>query len=688
ILLFSCTEFPDLPLLLVFQKKPENFSVQYNEKNNRLSRILMENCPLLFSATPFGIESFDPIAPDDESFIKRSIRLCRFWSRAFLAYPIRCEEYYKLDEVHKSTEILQKFSYRYIRDDWGTVPLELAPVPPVAQLSGLLRTEAMEDFCFPAQMGPLKGRRGKYCTYTLPWMPESRKFPLKDSETDLPEILKEGYDEYFSFVKKFPPPFQSYPYAGAFLEPYAFTSALTHFLSAEDQAALREKLSGALSFICDGEATGNYTAIRFAQIMRSQPENEDLLKIYADPELRHLSLKLWNTRKEPFTGREYTICYLNLSYFTANILKTGSREEIKNLSKPLIENDLGLGLSVYYLYLAVLATGELTAVKKNFPILKSAFHFFEIFHDWACMGSGYSENGVTWCEGANYGAFTAYTQLCELLSEKEDLALARYYSSKQFALRMGIFRASRYYFCKYFGIPPYDVCQSFREGNQIYGQYLCAPGDVEEYEYRPYTVYKMTTEGLYGELFESAERFFPEDWERVRASVGRNLHELPEGTPADWNVLEPSGVYLMSLALDEKVPSAFFEKELARIKERGFLMQRWRGIHIFSRRLPQNAWEVQLRAWNEMKKHPLWLTLWKNTIILSAEWTGKEARITLEVNEKTFADRESFLRLGYRRKPERITFNGKDADFTCDETGQTIQISLPASGVLVCEYGK
>ena len=154
----------------------------------------------------------------------------------------------------------------------------------------------------------------------------------------------------------------------------------------------------------------------------------------------------------------------------------------------------------------------------------------------------------------------------------EDLALARYYSSKQFALRMGIFRASRYYFCKYFGIPPYDVCQSFREGNQIYGQYLCAPGDVEEYGYRPYTGYKMTTEGLYGELFESAERFFPEDWERVRASVGRNLHELPEGTPADWNVLEPSGVYLMSLALDEKVPSAFFEKELARIRSRGMVI--------------------------------------------------------------------------------------------------------------------
>ena len=242
ILLFSATEFPDLPLLLVFQKKPGKFTVKYDEKTNRLSRILIENCPLLFTATPYGIESFDPIAPDDETFIRKSVALCRFWSRAFLAYPVKMEEYYKHDEENNTVKIVQKFSYRYIKDDWGTDPLELAPIPPVAQLSGLMETEENTDFNFPAQMGPLKGRIGTYSCYTLPWMPCSRKFPLKNAHSKLPELLKDGYDEYFDFVSSFPPPAQSYPYAGAFLEPYAFASALANFLSKEDQKKLRDNL--------------------------------------------------------------------------------------------------------------------------------------------------------------------------------------------------------------------------------------------------------------------------------------------------------------------------------------------------------------------------------------------------------------------------------------------------------------
>lgn len=690
VLLYSATEFPDFPLLLVFRKKPETFTVKYNEKTNRLSSISIKNCPLLITATPFGIESFDPVAPQDEKFIEKSARICRFWSRAFLAYPVKCEEYYKHDEANKKTCILQKFSYRYIQDDWGTLPLETAPLPPVAQLSGIMETQDEIDFEFPTQFGPLKGRLGSYSSYTLPWMPCTRKFPLKSTENnspDLSKLLKEGFDEYFNFVDSFPPPVQSYPYAGAFLEPYAFASALTSFLSREDREKLRKNIAGAVKFICDKEATGDYKAISWSEIMYSNPEIKELLQIYAKPELKRFALKLWNTRREPFTGREYTICYLNLGYFSEGMLQKGTREEIKNFSIPLIENDWGLGLTFYYLLLSVLATGDLAPVKENFAILKSAFHFFEIFHDWACMGSGYSENGVTWCEGANYGAFTGFTLLSELVEDEETLSLARYYSSKQLALRLAIFRASRYYFYKYFGIAPYDIAQSFREGNQIYGQFMNAPKDVKEYGYRPHTLYKMTTEGVYGELFEALRKFLPEDWKRVRSFVGRDLHEMGDANEAsNWGKLEPAAVYLMTLALDENVPSEEFEKELEAMKKYNYLMQRWRGIHIFSRRLPQNAWEVQVRAWNEMKKHPLWLTLWKNVAITETQWDGREAKIAFEVKENTSEKGKAFIRLGYRKTPVSVWLDDQEVKAFYDEKENTLQVDIVRSGVLLCKY--
>ena len=138
----------------------------------------------------------------------------------------------------------------------------------------------------------------------------------------------------------------------------------------------------------------------------------------------------------------------------------------------------------------------------------------------------------------------------------------------------------------------------------------------------------------------------------------------------------------MGLALDEDVPAEFFETELARFKERSFLMQKWRGIHIFSRRLPQNTWEVQVRAWNDMKKHPLWLTLWKNLTVLSAEWDGKNARMELSVQNRENA----FIRLGYRKKPLRILLSGKEIPGTYDEKEKTLQIPLSGSGTLILQY--
>ena len=677
LMLFGCTEFPDIPLFLVFQKRPQAIDLEFHPKSGRLSSIVFTNCPLLITATPFGLESFAPLSPEDEFFIERAMQVCRFWSRALLAYPVQCREFYKNDQTQRKTVIVQQFTYRYIQDDWGTKPLELAPLPPAATLCGTLESSCMEDFKFPSLFGHLKGAFGKCSSYTLPWMPAERKFPLHDpSDRQSKKLLDQGIKKYLSFLSSFSFPMVAYPYAGALLEPYAFASTLLPLLDNTDQETIRAALRKSLERACDPETVCDYPVIDFSFMMKENPEDEQLFSIYNDPEMKHRKMRLWNIRREPFTGQEYHICYLNVYYFFDGLLKTGSPEEIRNLNIPLIENDWGLGLTMYYIYLAAEACGDRSVIGRNWDLLKNGFRFFELMHDWACMGSGYSENGITWVEGANYGAFTAFQHLAEMADDPETVERARYLAAKQFALRLAIFHSSQQYYHSFFGVEPWYISGALRECAQISGQYLCVPDDLTKERFRPDCIYKMTTEGLYPELLAGIYETCPDEWRKIRKKLGIMLKTFSKETPHGWCDVQSAAFYLMSLALDPTCSPKTFEEELDQIKSKDLLMNRWRGIHIFSRRLPENFLEVQLRLWSKMKEQKIWLESWMDLYVLSAEWIRNQAEIKFRITGK-----HALLRFGFKEKPCRIMLNcsavlphyyGSQGEILLDQDGDLI----------------
>ena len=135
----------------------------------------------------------------------------------------------------------------------------------------------------------------------------------------------------------------------------------------------------------------------------------------------------------------------------------------------------------------------------------------------------------------------------------------------------------------------------------------------------------------------------------------------------------------MSLALDPSCSQKTFEEELDQIKSKGLLMNRWRGIHIFSRRLPENFFEVQLRLWNKMKEQKIWLESWMDLYVLSAEWTGDRAEIKICVTGK-----QALLRFGFQEKPGRITLNGSAVSPHYD--GSQGEILPDGDGNLVFEF--
>ncbi len=306
LLLFGCTEFPDLPLLLVFKDPPERMEVRPDPATNRLTELIFHGCFLIVTATPFGFESLEPIRPDNRKFLRDAVTRARFWSRAFLAYPVRCEEYFKLDHETRMTTVVQKFSYRRIEDVWHTPPLELAPLPPVLPLCEMMKAHTKPvDVLFPTKFGPLHGIFGNTSSYRIPFMPSARKFPLRDlSDTTPGKLMKKCIKDYFKFAVKFPETTQAYPYAGSLMEPFARTTTLLNFMEGKDRERLRTLAAERLKGACDPERTYDYPVIDWRFMMETMPDDKGVEEIYSDPAMRHR--RLWNlySRTEPFTGTQ------------------------------------------------------------------------------------------------------------------------------------------------------------------------------------------------------------------------------------------------------------------------------------------------------------------------------------------------------------------------------------------------
>ena len=677
ILLYDSTEFPDVPLMLVFDRNPETMKITRG-KSGRLEAIDFTGIPLMFSCTPFGIERFEP----GKMTVEDAVRRCRFWSRALLAYPVKSCDYFRLDDAAQKVVIRQKFEYRYITDTWGTEPLEIAPVPPPTTLSGTAEFSDTVDFEFPTKYGYLSGKIGTWSEYTLPMMPLNRKFPLRDINSTLPEKLREGFEPYKKLVSFFGKNRVSYPYAGALLEPFSMTSSMLFFMDGEEKKFLREQLDERMQIVLDENVSSDYTIIDWGVMMKQKPDHAGVIEQYEDPEKGHIILKNWYDRKEPFTGVQFKICYLNLYFFSDGFIKKGTQEEVFNLKVPLIENDWGAGLTFYYIYLGALATGSFAEVRKNWQLVKDVYSFFDLMHDWACMGTGYSDNGVTWVEGSNYGLFPTFIRMAEAAGDKESRDFGIYNAAKQLALRLAIMKSSQKYFPEYFEVKPWFNTKFFHEESNPNLAFQNAPL-VSEEGIRPDSIYNFTTEGIYPETYCAMRKFGGENYQemfnRFLASAQNEKNEKLNSSLAWWEIQQYTAM-MIDKALDLNCPEEDFYSALEYGLKKEKVIREWRGIHIFSRALPENYFLCQLLAWMEMRKHKLWLEHWEEMRIDSARWLDDHAEIEFKYSGSGVMK----VQCGVTEQPAKILLNGKEISWKTIRTGLIEVISAEEGTLNIC----
>lgn len=664
LLLFGATEFPDLPLMISLDRTPEKIEVRYQAATNRLSELIFHGCQRMITATPFGMEQLNTITPDQADTLTDAVNRCRFWSHAFMAYPVKSEEYYRIDREAEKVHIIQKFSYRYLTDEWNTAPLELAPLPPASSLNGTTETADDHDYHFPTKFGYLKGAYGNTSSYALPFMPTERKFPLRDKYDHSPEDMLNGcMDSYFQLTEHFPDDVQPYPFAGTLMEPFAFASTMSYFMKEEYRNKFRHYTAQRLRYACDPERDYSYPVIDWGTMMEIQPEDEQVKEIYSDPALARRHLWNWYERTEPFTNTKYHICYLNLGFFSSNAIKEGTREEVAKFKIPLIENDWGVGLTFYYMNLCALASGDFTPVKENWELIKSVYKFFDSMHDWACMGTGYSDNGITWVEGANYGVFTGFINMAQAIGDSKEVERGTYLAAKQLALRMAIVRSSIHYFWKMFHAEPWYITKSFREESNPGQQFQNVPKNFFKNRFRTGGIYNLTTEGIYPEIFEAMRKFCPEDFTAIMdqmRDISLTVLDYSNAKKITWNVHQQVASMLIDEALDPDVPVQQVVDDVASAEKRNLLMKKWRGIHIFSRRLPEYYFKAQILAWNNMKKHPLWLESWNGLVIDDAVCDGTSATVQFILTGSASPQ----IRFGCRKQPVKVILNEKSIPFS------------------------
>lgn len=138
---------------------------------------------------------------------------------------------------------------------------------------------------------------------------------------------------------------------------------------------------------------------------------------------------------------------------------------------------------------------------------------------------------------------------------------------------------------------------------------------------------------------------------------------------------------LIDEALNRKVPPENVIRDIDRGMRKNLLMKRWRGIHIYTRALPENYFRAQLLAWLEMRRHKLWLEHWESMRIEQVLWEEDRAILVFE------GDGRMRLLCGTTARPSNIFLNGKKLSFRMTRR-KKIELFPEKPGCLIFDFRK
>ncbi len=142
----------DLPIELVFVDAPKLITANVDQRGvSQLTVRFAQAGAQVFAIRPLR----GKVGKFPGHLSPEQLKRLRFWSRACLAYPTSYTEVERpARDGPKALDVVDVYNYRIFRDAWGTEPLRIAPLPPLASFA--LRTN------YPGVRVPEEVRRLEY----------------------------------------------------------------------------------------------------------------------------------------------------------------------------------------------------------------------------------------------------------------------------------------------------------------------------------------------------------------------------------------------------------------------------------------------------------------------------------------------------------------------------------------------
>lgn len=626
--------FPEVPILLTLPDSPRSI-----KRSDRGIRVEFDG-EIGFALLSFlyGIEVFDPTDLSEEWY-ERTIDKALSLHAISLSRPVKCEEYFKIEG--SKIRIANKFRFRNLTDSLNTKPLSASPLPPPVMLEALYggcAKPSADAFSLelPTKYGPLYATlNNDVSEYEIP-VPEYReKFAFDGKCKEMfTEMMHSDFDEFISYHrdKGYIPNPGNY----SFLFQYAYPTKL-------------------FPYICDSDRK------RLEQIMREG------LDVVTDPDYRYIGPSdrrclSWYKRTEPFTGISYLSTYLHITGISK--YEHCDREIIENSENVFIELDWGNAMSLYSTWLAALFTGGFDKLLLNFDIFRGAFDYYLHNMDFACMGSGYAENGVSWNDGTNLGGYLGFINIAEVLGKHADYELGLYAYAKICCLRRGMLLSTQNYFCKYFGVEPWYTAKFFHEETDGDCAFISYPEDLVREGYRRGALYNFSTEGHYREAFCMYSKYLPSVVEELLSHIERSAIGSITGEKIDTETTystlkngflgeQETFSYLSLSIILERFSESELEAMINEAAENRRISREILGNYVWSHRRLSKEWSRIMLLSQLYSKKQVTLSAWYGLYIKDATYpelvvSEVGACAWLEVNSESVP---------------RATLNGKELAF-------------------------
>lgn len=409
------------PLLLVFEKKPESLKTA----GKRVSLCRSDGIGHVGVVDYAGVMFFDHKEMDAwlQALPESVAAKCRRIAAVMMNYPVRCKEFYGVDEENRRVWIRNEMEYYRIEDEWGTQPKTYAPLPPLLSFFkdkgypvtiGRLMNGASEvtDFEVPTKYGPYRAVSGGAVEYEIPLPDFDHRCYLRADGKDLTREKA-----YRDMINKFGP-----------VNYQIYKAPAWNVLEPERRRVMLEQAKMLLQYRAKNSSGNRYG------ITDGIPAPAKTC-LAGGP----LSYTAFVDRIEPYT----------LKYYYTTGWATGEFKAPRSAVPRIYgDNNNGAGMNFlqpYYYYAKY--SGDWQYIRENWPFIKKISSGAGRLCDWANLAFTYFEhladNHVDM--GPDILKLTvSLMKLSETVGDRETYLLAAYIASKQTINRVSFFSLGDY----------------------------------------------------------------------------------------------------------------------------------------------------------------------------------------------------------------------------------------------------